>query len=89
MKLRLNDWLPVTLRRGRPVAESTPPPAPAATAGAPHDGPPYDHDRAAQLGEALQSCFPEHDGETLDDRLTALMLRLTVEPPEFPDPHGR
>lgn len=65
-------------RAGR-LANAPPPPP---------TGPPLDHQRVTQVGDALQSCYPERE-DTLDDNLTALMLRLTVEPPPPPDARKR
>jgi hypothetical protein len=35
-----------------------------------------------QVGEALRSSYEEEDPENLDGRLTALMLQLSIDPPE-------
>ena len=61
-------------------------PPPALAEAPPPAGPPVDHDRVVQVGDVLQSCYPERE-DALDDKLTALMLRLTVEstpPPPLP-----
>jgi hypothetical protein len=78
MRLRLfSNLIEAAVRRyGRGVVANAPP--------LPPTGPPLDHQRVAQVGDVLQSCYPERD-ETLDDNLTALMLRLTIEPTS---PHG-
>jgi len=79
---RVTDWIAAAARaRGRSV---TPP----ACAAPPPTGPPLDHERVARVGEVLQSCYPESD-EALDDALTTLMLRLTVEPLDPPAPRKR
>jgi len=49
---------------------------------------PPDHERVVQVGGVLQSCYPERD-DALDDNLTALMLRLTVETAPPPPPRRR
>ncbi|WP_332802012.1 hypothetical protein [Sphingomonas sp. RT2P30] len=41
----------------------------------------------AAVGEVLQACFPDPE-EPLDDHLTALMLRLSIDPTE-PTPKRR
>jgi hypothetical protein len=69
MRLRIPQWMATVRRhRGLPALAEAPPPA----------GPPLDHDRVGQVGDVLQSCYPERE-DALDDKLTALMLRLTVE----------
>ena len=80
MRLRLvSNLIEAAARRcGRAGLAKGPPPPPT--------GPPLDHQRVMQVGDVLQSCYPERD-ETLDDNLTALMLRLTVEP--APPPAAR
>ena len=43
---------------------------------------PPDRDRLACMAEALRSSYEqEEDENSLDDRLVALMLELSVEPP--------
>jgi hypothetical protein len=79
MRLRVTHWIATTLRRRRTVTTTM------ALAAPPPTGPPPDHERVVQVGDALQSCYAEKD-ETLDDNLTALMLRLSVEPVDPPEP---
>ena len=77
MRLRVTNWIAATVRRRRTVATTVMLDAPPPT------GPPLDHQRVLQVGDVLQSCYPERD-ETLDDALTALMLQLAVEPVDPP-----
>jgi hypothetical protein len=84
MRVRLHgvtDWIAATARRRRatPVAhEGATPPAP----------PPPDAEKVTIVGDMLQASFPDPD-EPLDDHLTALMLRLTIEPVAPPKPPPR
>lgn len=71
-----------TVRRHRGL------PPPALAEAPPPAGPPLDHDRVGQVGDVLQSCYPERE-DALDDNLTALMLRLTVEAAAPPAPRKR
>jgi hypothetical protein len=83
MRLRLVSRLidAATRRYGRAgTPADARPPAPT--------GPPLDQQRVVQVGDVLQSCYPERD-ETLDGTLTALMLQLTVEPHEPRAPRKR
>lgn len=75
MRLRVTNWIATALHLRRVVTPVVPLDAP------PPAGPPLDHERVLQVGDALQSCYPERD-EMLDGNLTALMLHLTVEPAE-------
>ena len=77
MRLRVTNWIAATVRKRRVAATIAILDAPPPT------GPPPDHERVLQVGDVLQSCYPERD-ETLDDALTALMLRLAVEPVDLP-----
>lgn len=45
------------------------------------DGAGLDH-----VGEALRTTYPEEEPENLDGRLTALMLQLSIDPPENQTP---
>ncbi|MDB5676322.1 MAG: hypothetical protein JWM65_3304 [Sphingomonas bacterium] len=82
MRLRVTHWITATVRWRRV-------PATVATRdAAPPTGPPLDHERVLQVGDLLHVCYPEKD-ETLDDGLTALMLRLTVEPADPSAPRKR
>lgn len=70
---RVTEWIVAAARRrGRPAA-SVDRIILAPTA------PPPDQERVARVGEVLHACYDDGD-EALDDKLTALMLRLTVEP---------
>ena len=74
MRPRIAHWISATVRwRRDPVAAAT------LAVPAPPTGPPLDQEHLVQVGDVLQVCYPERD-DTLDDNLTALMLRLTVEP---------
>jgi len=79
----LTHWIAATARLHGRAATSPVGAVPRPT------GPPFDHDRIARVGDALHACFPDDEEEILDDKLTALMLRLTVEPPEPPAPRRR
>lgn len=79
MRLRITQWM-ATVRWHREL--------PPALAEAPPAAPPLDHDRVVQVGDVLQSCYPERE-DALDDNFTALMLRLTVEPPPPPPARRR
>lgn len=82
MRVRVPHWIATTVRRRGTVTATVALDAPPPT------GPPPDHERVVQVGDALQSCYPEKD-ETLDDDLTALMLHLSVEPVIPPTPRKR
>jgi hypothetical protein len=82
MRLRITHWM-TTMRRHRGL-----PPSAIADVPPPTTGPPLDHERVVQVGDVLQSCYPERE-DGLDDKLTALMLRLTVEPPPPSPPRKR
>ncbi|MES2043673.1 MAG: hypothetical protein V4475_07335 [Pseudomonadota bacterium] len=71
-----------TVRRHRGL------PPPALVDRPPPTGAPLDHERVVQVGGVLQSCYPERE-DTLDDKVTALMLRLTVEPAPPPPTRRR
>ena len=64
-------------RGGRlgPSVGTSPPSAPIGT------GVGLDH-----VGEALRTSYEEEEPENLDGRLTALMLQLSIDPPENPAP---
>lgn len=81
MRLRITQWM-ATVRRHRGL------PPPALAEAPPLAGPAVDHDRVVQVGDVLQSCYPERE-DTLDDKVTALMLRLTVEPAPPPPTRRR
>ncbi|HSI16216.1 MAG TPA: hypothetical protein VK980_00490 [Sphingomonas sp.] len=82
MRLRVTNWITATVRWRRVpatvVARDAPPPT----------GPPLDHERVVQVGDVLHACYPESE-EELDNGLTALMLRLTVEAADPSAPHKR
>lgn len=86
MSLRgVTDWISASARRRRARA------APVAhDAAAPSAPPPPDAEKVTIVGDMLQASFPDTD-EPLDDHLTALMLRLTIEPnaPKKPPPRKR
>ena len=64
-------WRRIASRRGRDAV-----PADGAIAGSP------DRERLACMAAALRSSYgQEEDENSLDDRLVALMLELSVEPP--------
>jgi hypothetical protein len=73
-------WLAATARGRRAVPSDAEP--------TPSSGTPPDRDRVAAVGEVLQACFPDPE-EPLDDHLTALMLRLSIDPTEPTPPPRR
>jgi hypothetical protein len=77
MRLRVTNWITATVRWRR-VPATVPPPT----------GPPLDHERVLRVGDVLHACYPESE-EVLDNGLTALMLRLTVEPADPSAPRKR
>ncbi|MEG3143428.1 hypothetical protein U1839_02065 [Sphingomonas sp. RT2P30] len=80
MRLRsVTAWLAATARGRRAV--------PAGAEPTPSSETPPDRERVAAVGEVLQACFPDPE-EPLDDHLTALMLRLSIDPTE-PTPKRR
>jgi hypothetical protein len=81
MRLRVTHWITATVRWRRV-------PATVITLAPPPTGPPLDHERVEQVGDVLHACYPERD-EVLDNGLTALMLRLTVEPADPSAPRKR
>jgi hypothetical protein len=76
----VTEWLAATARGRRAgPAGAVQPPSPEA---------PPDREKVVAVGEVLQACFPDPD-EPLDDHLTALMLRLSVDTPEPAPPRPR
>jgi hypothetical protein len=79
---RVTEWIVAAARmRGRPAASVD---CVVLTPAAP----PPDQERVARVGDVLHACY-DHGDEALDDKLTALMLRLTVEPQPPPTTRKR
>ena len=74
MRPLIAHWIATTVRWRRAPAASG-----ALVASPPPADPPLDHEHLVRVGDVLQVCYPEKE-DALDDNLTALMLRLTVEP---------